>query len=201
LKAEAVDPFDRDAFLMCRPVVELVRELRPDEGVGEAIDELVALVHLSYLFWHAGGFTVRLGERLFEGLLAEPPPAGPASPPGAYYLQVPAHRLWANARGEGMPAEPLDGLFVAGHGAERTAAAVFGFHPDRAGFTVVEVGGPRPEGLVRADGSPLFGPALAGGTAANLHSVVGTEELLELVWRVEDVLGRQSLAPGLTVLA
>jgi hypothetical protein len=47
----------------------------------------------------------------------------------------------------------------------------------------VEVGGARPNGLARADGSALFAPTLAGGVAAGLHSITGEEELLELGWR------------------
>ena len=33
-----------------------------------------------------------------------------------------------------------------------------GVHPDREGFTVVAVRGPRPAGLTREDGTPLFSP-------------------------------------------
>src|SRR5687768_18548986 len=50
----AADARDRDAFLMNRDAIRLVRELRPEGGVGEAIDQLVALVHHAYLFWAAG---------------------------------------------------------------------------------------------------------------------------------------------------
>ena len=45
------DPRNRDEFLMLREVVTLIRELRPDEGLGEGIDQLAALLHHSYLFW------------------------------------------------------------------------------------------------------------------------------------------------------
>jgi hypothetical protein len=48
---------------------------------------------------------------------------------------------------------------------------------------VAEVTGPRPTGLARADGSALYAPVLPGGDSAGLHSLVGTEELLELAWR------------------
>jgi hypothetical protein len=48
---------------------------------------------------------------------------------------------------------------------------------------VVETQGPRPGPLARADGSALFSSVLAGGAAAGLYSVVGSEELLELGWR------------------
>src|SRR4051794_35684117 len=35
------EPTDRDAFLMIPEVVTLLRELRPEEGVGEGMDQLV----------------------------------------------------------------------------------------------------------------------------------------------------------------
>ena len=52
------DPRDRDAFLMEKASVSLVRELRPEDGLGDGMDQLVALVHHAYLFW-AGGLKVR----------------------------------------------------------------------------------------------------------------------------------------------
>jgi hypothetical protein len=55
------------------------------------------------------------------------------------------------------------------------------------GFTVVEATGPRISGLARANGSPLFAPTLPGADAAGLSSITGTEELVELGWRVRDL--------------
>src|SRR6266850_8224439 len=61
------DPRDRDRFLMLREVVTLLREMRPDEGLGEGIDRLAALVHHAYLYWDAGCLTVELpSDRLAE---------------------------------------------------------------------------------------------------------------------------------------
>ena len=40
LSQSGAEPRDRDAFLMVREVVTLLRELRPEEGLGEAIDQL-----------------------------------------------------------------------------------------------------------------------------------------------------------------
>ena len=39
---------------MDREVVTLLRDLRPEEGLGEAMDQMVALVHHAYLTWAAG---------------------------------------------------------------------------------------------------------------------------------------------------
>jgi hypothetical protein len=92
---------------------------------------------------------------------------------------------------EGEPAEPLDGCFV--HLADRSSLrilGVFGIYPDRPGFSVVEVSGPRPSKLLREDGSPLFSPTLPGADRAGLFSIEGGEELLELGWRIE--LGSES---------
>ncbi|HEX5817752.1 MAG TPA: hypothetical protein VFY20_02670, partial [Gemmatimonadales bacterium] len=86
--------------------------------------------------------------------------------------------------------EPLDGGFVheMADGALRVLG-VFGLHADRAGFSVVETMGPRPRDLARPDGAPLFDSVLPGGHAAGLHSLAGTDELLELGWRLRG-LGR-----------
>ena len=58
--------------------VSLVRELRPEDGIGDGMDQLVALVHHAYLFW-AGGQRVRSIDR--AGLDAHAR-SGPAARPG-----------------------------------------------------------------------------------------------------------------------
>ena len=189
LVAAGVDPADRDAFLMDREVVSLIRELRGDEALGEAMDQMVALVHQTYLAWDAGLVLVPFSDEATESMLDGPPAelSETAETPRAYYAQLPERRVWASVV-EGETPEPLDGCFVS-----RTPAAglrvlgVFGLRPDRAGFSAVEVGGGRPEAPARADGSPLFASALPGGAAAGLYSITGEEELLELGWRTTGV--------------
>jgi hypothetical protein len=66
---------------------------------------------------------------------------------------------------------------------------VFGIHPEREGFSVVEAVGPQPVALERPDGTELFSPTLAGGQAAGLFSITGEEELLDLGWRTGTVAG------------
>src|ERR687895_2518304 len=78
------DPLDRDAFLMLRDVVTLLRELRPEEGLGEGIDQLAALVHHGYLFWNAGKRYVDLSDGQLDEILrggSESAPEEPAIPP------------------------------------------------------------------------------------------------------------------------
>jgi hypothetical protein len=185
LTRSGTDPRDRDAFLMLREVVTFVRELRPDEGLGEGIDQLSALVHHSYLFWAAGRPTIELpAEHLTAFLNSSPQAADDHQAPATYYVQLPERRVWGETV-QGEPPEPLDGCFVDNRSGEPSlkVLGVFGLRPERAGFTVVEVSGLRPKGLIRADGSALFSPALTGGIAAGLFSVTGGEELLELGWR------------------
>ena len=199
LEAAGVDPTDRDAFLMVREAIQLVRDLRPDEGFGEAIDQLVALVHHAYLFWAAGSRVLELAPEGLSTLLgpAAPGDADPVEPavpdapatdvPAAYYAQLPERRVWAEVI-ERLPHEPLDGCFV--HPVpERSlrVLGVFGIHPERQGFSVVEAIGPRAGLLAREDGAPLYAPVLTGGAAAGLHSIVGEEELLELGWRTRAI--------------
>lgn len=190
LSQSATEPRDRDAFLMVREVVTLLRELRPEEGLGEAIDQLAALVHHLYLFWDAGCPVVELPtEHLGDLLGTSPPDAEGHQEPPAYYVQLPERRIWAQAV-TGVPPEPLDGCFVhaSPEGTSLRVLGVLGLHRERAGFTVVEVAGTRPVTLVRPDGSELFSPTLPGGAAARLFSLAGGEELLELGWRTRTLL-------------
>ena len=179
------DPRNRDAFLMLREVVTLLRDLRPEEGLGEGMDQLTALVHHCYLYWDGGGHTLDLTrEQLVDllGPLADHAWSGADQP--ASYVQLPEHRVWAQVT-EGQAHEPLDGYFqyaVSGNGILRVLG-VFGMHPERPGFSVVEVTGPKPVALARGDGTPLFAPTLPGGAAAGLFSLSGEEELLDLGWR------------------
>ena len=177
----STEPTDRDAFLMTREAIQLVRDLRPDEGIGEAIDQLVALVHHAYLFWASGRVVIDLG----PDVLDEPRVNGDgASPAAAWYARFPERRIWAQVV-EGAAHEPLDGCFTHSlpDDARLRVLGVFGLHPDRAGFSVVEVAGPRAEALARESGEPLFAPRMEGGAAAGLRSIAGEEELLELGWR------------------
>ena len=180
------DPRDRDVFLLTADAARLIHDLRPDEGLGEDIDRLAALVHHAYLFWEHGSKLVSLDRTLTDQLLESPPPPAEGTPPEAHYVQVPERLIWARPV-EDEAYEPLDGWFahVAPDGLLR-ALAVFGLHPDRMGFTVVEAIGPRSATLLRPDGSPLFAPTLRGGNAARLREILGGEELLELAWRVRD---------------
>lgn len=185
LLAAGRDPRDRDAFLLVQEVGELLRELRPDGGLGAEVGGLVALVHAAYRYWADGQEAVPVGEaalqRVLSGGATGPAPTNTA----ARYIQLPLLRVWGTPV-EGGSAEPLDGWFVTRRGPELSLVAVFGLHPGREGLTVVEASGPRPGALAREDGTPLFAPTLAGGAEAGLASVIGEEELLELAWRLEE---------------
>jgi len=179
------DPTDRDRFLMVREVVTLLRDLRPDEGLGEGIDQLAALIHHAYLFWDAGQPTIELSLGRLTGLLAGTPDEEEGDSPAAFYVQVPERRVWAQVV-PGQSHEPLDGCFVHSapdHGGLRVLG-IFGVHPEREGFSVVEASGSRPAALARPDGTALFAPTLPGGAAAGLVSLTGEEELLDLGWRI-----------------
>jgi hypothetical protein len=188
------DPTDRDAFLMLPEVVELIRRLRPEDGLGEGMDQLVALVHHAYLAWDAGALTLALREEQAEELLKPAAPSGAGDDaPRAYYAQFPERRVWAEVV-TGLAPEPLDGCFVHGNGSiELRVLGVFGLRADRMGFSVVEAAGTRPEQLARPDGSPLFSSTLPGGEGAGLHSITGGEELLELGWRTRVPAGEAPL--------
>lgn len=185
LQAEQRDPYDRDAFLLSPVVVEMIREARPEEGYGQTIDQVVALLHLAYLYWQEGRPVIDLDDPGLDALVSAGGAAdGRLQQPPAYYVRIPPRRVWASPL-EGQTPEPLDGWIAARHGDLLRLVALFGVRPERDGATVVAAEGTTPVDLARADGTPLFSPVLPGGQAAGLYSIVGTEELLELAWRVE----------------
>lgn len=189
------DPADRDAFLLVPEVVSLLHELRPEDGIGEGMDQLVALVHHAYLLWDAGALTLPIAADRLAAMLDAPAPPAPAldEPPRAYYAQLLGRQVWARVIDD-QTAEPMDGCFVHASGEALRVLGIFGLRPDRDGFSAVETMGPRPGGLERPDGAALFSPVLAGGQAAGLYSLVGAEELLELGWRTRALANERAAA-------
>ena len=187
------DAADRDAFLMDREVITLLRDLRPDEGLGEAMDQMVALVHHAYLTWVAGGMTIPVDRDTAEELLGAA--AGNGSDPRdvpAYYAQFPERMIWARVIEDEAP-EPLDGVFVAREpSGSLRVLGIFGLRADRPGFSAVEATGSRAARLTREDGTALFAPTLPGAAEAGLRSIIGEEELLELGWRTQDLAAAPS---------
>lgn len=181
LAESGADPSNRDAFLLDREVVQLLRDVVPD-GVGEAVDQHVALLHNAYLFWNQGRRAVRLSRERAEDVLNQrtsdtPPTAGP------WYIQFPERLVWAQLS-DGDPHEPLDGVFAGQPDpGQFRVLGIFGFHPERSGLSVAEVMGPRPGPGQRDSGERLFAPLLPGGSAARLYSIGGREELIELAAR------------------
>ena len=183
LAKDGVDPYYRDAFLMHRTVVELVHGGRPTGGVGNAIDELTALIHLIFLFWLEGGHVVELSPGDLDVVMGQPGRSDGPTVRRCVFVGVPRRRIWG-APTEAGP-EPLDGWYAARRDDHLMVAAQFGGRPDRDGASIVAVDGPEPVGLTREDGTALFSPTLTGGARAGLYSLTGMEELLALAWRVE----------------
>lgn len=183
LEADAIDLQHRDAVLLHRAAATLLRALRPDEGLGDAADEFVAFLHHALAWAAAGRMVAVVSTEALALMLVGTPPADACIDPAPRYIQFPLRRVW----GQPVPGEahePLDGLHVLSQpdGALRVLAC-FGVHAHRAGVTVAEVSGPRPELVPRADGTARFAPTLPGGADAGLHELIGADELLELGWR------------------
>lgn len=184
LHDRGADARDRDAFLMVPDVVALIHQLRPTDGLGEGMDQLVAFAHHAYLYWLANQAVIDIDGPGLEALL-EPSQAATQPEPGrsAWYLRLPERRVWARVL-EDEAHEPLDGCFVhTAPDAQLRVLGVFGLRQDRDGFSAVEAAGPRPGELRRDDRSKPFSTTLPGGEAAGLFSLVGAEELLDLGWR------------------
>lgn len=174
-----------DAFLMATPAVQLLHDLRPDEGLGEAVDDFVAFVHAAWRFWADGQSTRRFDVDATRALCAGTAGVIRIPAPTAHYIQVAPRLVWGQLA-DGESWQPLDGWFVVPTPGAMRVVACFGLHAARPGLSVVAAeaemrggGGP----LVRGDGTPPFAPLMEGGDQAGLHAVATVEELLELAWR------------------
>lgn len=150
-----------------------------------AAAEYLALLYASYRFWDAGRVVIPVArDPLAARLTVDPPARRPQIPAGACYLQLPERWFWAQIA-EGAPHEPLDGMFVAAAPRDEqiTTLAVFGLHPERAGFGQISVSVHPDDVTAARDAAPAprFVPTLPGGEAAQLHSIASVGELLLLM--------------------
>lgn len=170
-----------EPLLMCRPMMDLLHDLRPDTGLGESVDDFVAFVHACYLYWCDGTHDTALDEATTHQLVrdaaagvvrGEPPNA-------ARYVQVHPRLLWTRPESSEIH-EPIDGWFAVREGTALRMVACIGVHPARPGLSVMAVRGERPDALGR---TPPYAPEMEGGAAAGLVSVATVEEMLALGWQ------------------
>lgn len=172
-----------DAFLMDPAAIELLHDLRPDEGLGEAVDDFVAFVHAAWCHWMGGSVTATLDADATRALCTSAAAPAPGIPPGAgRYIQVAPRLVWGQLA-DGASWEPLDGWFALPGDAGLRVVACFGLHPERPGLSVVALEGTPPPAVRREDGTAPFAPLMPGGDRAGLHAVAAPEELLLLAWR------------------
>ena len=160
---------DPHAFMLAAPALELLHELRPDEGFGDAVDDFVTFVHAAVLFWVDGSRTVEYWMSPTTRLLCSDDGAERESPRdaplGAMYIQVAPRLVWGRLADD-ETFEPLDGWFAIPAGDALHVIGCFGVHPSRPGLTVVEVTGKTPGKIHRDDGTAVFSPIMAGGDMA-----------------------------------
>ncbi|MES2304923.1 MAG: hypothetical protein V4558_05425 [Gemmatimonadota bacterium] len=185
IRAAVPAEVDLDTFLLSGPAVEVLRDLRPDEGLGDGIDEFVAFVHSAYRFWDAGCPLRALNEAETRALCSATSSAVDAAAlplATVAYIQVAPRLIWGQLD-DGDVFEPLDGWFVIPVNGGLRIVACFGVHPGRPGLSLLVVEGGAPGPVQREDGSALFAPMMPGGDTAGLFAVVAPEELLLLAWR------------------
>jgi hypothetical protein len=177
-----------EAFMLSEPALELMGGLRPDEGLGDAVDEFVAFVHAAWRFWCDGKQLVVRDEAATHALchlgVAAVSPALAQAPETTRYIQVAPRLVWGRLASD-ETYEPLDGWFATRTGPSLRVVACFGLHSTRPGLSVVVAQGFAPMTIVREDGSAVFSPMMPGGDLAGLHAVAAPEELLLLGWRAE----------------
>ena len=195
IRAELGGQSDVNAFMLAAAALELMRELRPDDGLGDAVDDFAALVHAAYLFWRDGERTLGLDVAATRALCTTPsgeaglplaargtPAEAPGGPARARYIQVAPHLIWARLDAD-APFEPLDGWFALPASDGLRIVACLGVHPDRPGISVlVAEGRPRCD-TTRPDGTLLLAPTMQGGDLAGLHAIDAPDELLLLGFR------------------
>jgi hypothetical protein len=187
-------------FLMTPGAVELLHELRPDGGLGDAVDDFVAFVHAAFCYWNAGEHTVRIDATVLRDIMANGEqrtanasgalaPSAERRSPFASYVQIAPRILWSQVESSEIH-EPIDGWFAIPEGDALRVVACLGLHPERPGLSVLTATGPAPHALQRDDGTAPFAPVMEGGAAAGLHSVADADELLWLAWQSEKQVAR-----------
>jgi hypothetical protein len=183
IRAALGEETDVNAFVLAAPALELLRDLRPDEGLGDGIDDFVALVHAAYLFWRDGERATLLDEKTTRDLTHANGSLAVLGMREAQYVQFAPRIIWAQLDPEAA-FEPLDGFFaIPSESTTLRLVACFGVHAQRPGVSVVAVQGSLPMIDRRDDGTQLFAPTMPGGDAAHLFAVNTPEELLLLGWR------------------
>jgi len=189
LGQEGAATTNRDRFVLLEPVGRLLREIVPQDAGADALEAHVLLLHHAYLYWAAEQRVYQISEDALRRAVDEKR-ITTLLPHAAQYLQLPELRVWGTPN-EASPPEPLDGMFVseADSAGEIAVLAIFGMRPDRPGFSAVGLEAhPELEIAARDDGTPLFAPTLAGGSAAGLYSVANAGELLLLTCRLLTLL-------------
>ncbi len=176
------------AFMLSAPALELMGRLRPDEGLGEAVDDFVAFVYSAWRFWCDGKRVLALDEAATHALCAPAFPVGRAggsdAPGTTRYIQITPRLVWGRLASDEIY-EPLDGWFATRAGPVLRVVGCFGLHSARPGLSVVVAEGSAPGAIAREDGSVILSPMMPGGDLAGLHAVASPEELLLLAWRAE----------------
>lgn len=188
---------DRDQFALLEPVGRLLQQIVPENAGADVLEAHIRLLHHAYCHWAAHGWVYRVSEAALSRAFTQRA-ISDRLPRPALYLQLPELRVWGSPTPDGQ-AEPLDGMFVTEWLPSGVAVlAIFGMRPDRPGFSAVGLEGRADTddagvneieiAASREDGSPPFGPTLAGGSAAGLHSIANHGELLLLTCRLLPLL-------------
>lgn len=186
--ASLKDPTDLAQFVSLPSVQQLIGEIESPELLAHnpaAAREYHMLLYAAYRYWSSGKTVLVVGRDTLsadesavdESVLSARPPRG------ACYVQLPERQVWAQVE-DGVPHEPLDGIFVAQSASEQQICfvAILGLRPDRAGFSQISTAvAPRElAALPQIVQSPYFVPTMEGGDLAGFKSVNSIGELLLL---------------------
>jgi len=149
----------------------------------EAGDEYLTLLYAAFRFCDAGEPLITVArDRLAAAMLGPLPAKGRAVPNGTCYVQLPERWIWAQVAADALH-EPMDGYFaVEEPRGDLLLVAILGFRPERVGLSQVSMEA-RSDDVAAAAAqirTDRFAPAMDGGSAAGVRSIVSQAELLVL---------------------
>jgi len=154
---------------------QLLREMEPGDAgpeTAERADEYLRLLYAGYHFWDTGRSDRDVRREVLEAEGARTTP-GPQPLPlaGAVYCRFPERWFWGQVA-DGLPHEPLDGLFVVPGGRgkrEWIVVAVLGVRADRGGFSQISVTASANDiAAATSLRDPPFAPVMSGGDLAGV---------------------------------
>jgi hypothetical protein len=186
-----IDLHDHERMLLLEGMGELMRSLLPPDAASPAFAQFAPIVTHAFHYWLEGKQTFAIDEGALRSMLDGTGAIGEwrlAAPARAGYVSLPRNLVFSRID-ENAQAESVDGFFYILGDARLHVLLILGVVPNRAGFSIISVGGMLSDEAVghfgdvqaRPDGSD-FENVLPGG-GGRLYAITNAMEALKLVSR------------------